>query len=501
MDDENKKPDDSYGHSFGQDNHAEQESAPSADRDPSAGYLRESVPYTFGPIVSQPVYRPGNDISAEDRSPTDVVPASREYRPFSVSGNGQGGSWQSPPRRSPFRAMFASFLAGVIVVGGLMFAADRGNWFTNNTVEAAPFSQSASVRTASNPVSNAVDVVRPNNIAQIFQQASPAVVKIETYVNASANGTGSMDPFFSQFFGDGTGNGGNTGNGGGLQPNGMGSGFIFDSTGYILTNQHVIAGANDIEVTVAGHNKPLKAKLLGSDFKLDLAVLKIEGSGFPTLKLGDSTASNMGDWVVAIGNPYGFDHTVTVGVLSANERDIQIPDQNGTRNYQHLLQTDASINPGNSGGPLLNLNGEVIGINTAVSAQAQGIGFAIPTSTISQVLSTLKSNVKIPQPYIGASLMSMTPQIAQKLGVTVTEGALVRDVIYGSPAYQSDLRAYDIISGIDGNPIKDNSVLVAAISKKKVGDKVTLNVVRGDKKVDIVVQIGDKNTASASQLQ
>ena len=167
----------------------------------------------------------------------------------------------------------------------------------------------------------------------------------------------------------------------------MGTGFIFEKTGYILTNEHVVDGADEIQVTVEGYDKPFTAKLLGNSYELDLAVLKIEGTkDFPILPLGKADDVNVGDWVVAIGNPYGFDHTVTVGVLSAKERPISIPDEKGTREYKHLLQTDASINPGNSGGPLLNLNGEVIGINTAVSSQAQGIGFAIPTSTISSVL-------------------------------------------------------------------------------------------------------------------
>ncbi|MBW7461798.1 trypsin-like peptidase domain-containing protein, partial [Paenibacillus sepulcri] len=154
---------------------------------------------------------------------------------------------------------------------------------------------------------------------------------------------------------------------GDLTPEGLGTGFFFDSTGYILTNQHVVGDADEIKVTVQGRAEPLVAKKLGSDYNLDLAVLKVEGTNFPTLPIGDSDSIDIGDWVVAIGNPYGFDHTVTVGVLSAKERPISIQDTEGTRNYEHLLQTDASINPGNSGGPLINLEGEVVGINTAVS--------------------------------------------------------------------------------------------------------------------------------------
>jgi S1-C subfamily serine protease len=210
----------------------------------------------------------------------------------------------------------------------------------------------------------------------------------------------------------------------------------------------------------------------------------------------------MGDWVIAIGNPYGFDHTITVGVLSSNEREISITDSSGTRNYQHLLQTDASINPGNSGGPLLNLNGEVIGINTAVSAQAQGIGFAIPSSTILEVLDHLKNNREIPKkpvPFIGASLQTLTPEFAERLGIKGTEGSVVVSVIYGSPAYKADLRAYDVITGMDGVPYKTNTDLIAAIQKKNVGDKIVLNVIRNGEKIDLTVTIGDRNEFEANQ--
>ncbi|MBW5446910.1 trypsin-like serine protease [Cohnella sp. CFH 77786] len=501
MDDQNKKPDELQGFSHNEDQTRERQTDFRTERDdPYAGIRRESEPYTFGPFGRTQPYEAGAAPGQSDPEQAEVVPASREYRPFTVSGGVRGGAWQSPPRRTSLRALFASFMVGVVVVGGLMFAADRGNWFTQETFAAS--SQGETAKAASVPVSNAVDTVRPNNIAKIFEQSSPAVVKIETYVKANSRRSNSqMDDLFRQFFGEDPGSGDNGGdngsdNGGSLQESGMGSGFLFESNGYILTNQHVIADSDDIEVTVVGHNKPFKAKLLGSSYDLDLAVLKIEGTGFPTLKLGDSSSSNMGDWVIAIGNPYGFDHTVTVGVLSSNEREISIPDSQGTRNYQHLLQTDASINPGNSGGPLLNLQGEVIGINTAVSSQAQGIGFAIPTSTIKEVLDNLKSNKAIPKkpvPFIGATLMTVTPEIADKLGLSGQTGSLVRDVVYGSPAYKADLRAYDVITGMDGTDYKDNESLIAAIQKKNVGDKVKLHVIRNGQKIDITVQIGDKN--------
>jgi S1-C subfamily serine protease len=216
--------------------------------------------------------------------------------------------------------------------------------------------------------------------------------------------------------------------------------------------------------------------------------------------MGKAENVNVGDWVVAIGNPYGFDHTVTVGVLSAKERPISIPDSKGTRNYQHLLQTDASINPGNSGGPLLNLNGEVIGINTAVSAQAQGIGFAIPTSTISTVIDNLKNNVKIPKaavPYLGVGLQDIDQTWLKDLKLQNTEGALVGTVDRKSPAFTAGIRPYDVIVDINGNKVANTQELITKIQATKVGDKVKLGVIRDGNRTDITVQVGDKNSVAA----
>ncbi|XID93290.1 S1C family serine protease [Paenibacillaceae bacterium WGS1546] len=495
MDDENKKNEPSQGFTYDR----EKEDGPYAE------VRRESPSYSYGPFGAG-AYGSREPSETERTNIVDVTPPqAKEYRPFTVSGGPARHDWGAkPPRkRTSFLAVFASFMAGVLLVGGLMYAADRQNWFSGGVFGSPPQAQDASARPVNNPVSNAEDVVRPNNIAKIFEQASPAVVKIETYAASRQNGITWEDEFFRQFFGDSYrgGNRGDNGGDGEMQQSGMGSGFIFDSTGYILTNQHVIDGASEIRVKVEGHDKPYTAKLLGSSPELDLAVLKIEGQEFPTLKLGDSSSMNMGDWVVAIGNPAGFDHTITVGVLSSNEREITIQDGGNTRKYEHLLQTDASINPGNSGGPLLNLQGEVIGINTAVSTQAQGIGFAIPTSTVMEVLDNLKTNTEIPQkpvPFIGATLMDVTEDIAQRLGIDKdTRGSFVREVLFNTPAYKADLRQYDVITGMDGTAYKTKEELIAAIQKKSVGDTVTLDVLRSDKKLEISVEIGNKNDFEA----
>ncbi|OBZ09298.1 S1C family serine protease [Bacillus sp. FJAT-26390] len=442
------------------------------------------------------------------------APQQSQIRSFTPSPQSSKGPWQvREPRRTSFKAIFASFLAGVILVGGLMYTSDVNNWFTKEQALASNIQSSGSGSKAAAGTTNnggaSTVAARPDNIAKLFETASPAVVKIETYVNtAKRSNSGSMldDSFFRQFFGDdypGTTapDAGKQNDEGQMQQSGIGTGFFFDSTGYILTNQHVVGESDQIKVIVQGYDKPFTAELLGSSYDLDLAVLKVTGDKeFPTLPLGNSDNINIGDWVVAIGNPYGFDHTVTVGVLSAKERPIDIQDTQGERKYEHLLQTDASINPGNSGGPLLNVNGEVVGINTAVSSQAQGIGFAIPTSTIQEVLDNLKNNKSIPKPaapYIGAELQDVTADIAKQLGMDKVKGSIVRNVYYNSPAYLAELQQFDVIVGIDGKEYANTQALIAEIQKRKVGDKIELNIVRKGSDMKLQVEIGDKNTLGA----
>jgi len=517
MEDNKKNPYDDFFQSGSENDNKEE-----ARREEPAAETQEQKPsyyYSYGPFKpasgdqgadqSQHSQQTQGYSSSEANRRYDTIPQGqvemtppRQVRAFAPTQSSKGG-WQGrEPRRTSFKAIFASFMVGVVGVGALMFTADKQNWFTGDN---QPLANQPVISQGSNTVgksgdggniSTAADVVRPNNIAQIFGQSSPAVVKIQTFVTQQSRNRGNSlfdDPYWQFFGGGGDGQEDSGKSAGKLVPNGTGSGFFFESDGYILTNQHVIEGAEEIEVTVEGHDKPLKAKKLGASFDLDLAVLKVEGTGFPTLALGNSDNINIGDWVVAIGNPVGFDHTVTVGVLSAKERPISIPDQQGTRNYKHLLQTDASINPGNSGGPLLNLNGEVVGINTAVSSQAQGIGFAIPTSTILENLESLKANKEIPKPFIGATLGDITDQIKQGLGLSNNEGAYVNSVIYKSPAYLADLRQYDVIVGLDGTKYKTKEEIIAAIQGKAVGSKVTINIIRNGAAMDLILEVGNAN--------
>jgi serine protease Do len=387
-----------------------------------------------------------------------------------------------------FKSMFAAFMAGAVVIGGLMFTSDKLNLFgydaggVQSSVAAAANSADANVQTASLSPTGA------NSVSSIVKAASPAIVKIETKVKQTNNGQNRRNSFEQ-----GTQSGDTI-------ENGIGSGFIFDSNGYILTNEHVIDGADEISVYVQGYDTPFTAKLLGSSYDLDLAVLQIQGDkAFPALKIGSSDNTQVGDWLVAIGNPYDFDYSVTTGVLSAKERTISIDDTEGTRNYKHLLQTDTAINPGNSGGPLLNLNGEVIGINTAVNSEAQGIGFAIPASTFSAVVDKLKNNESIPAPYIGVAMQNITDDMLSDLKINSTKGAVVAEVKHGTPAFEAGIRQYDVILSVNGTATSSTEDITKAVQAAAVGDELKVTISRDGETKDVTVKVGDKNAATSYQ--
>lgn len=324
------------------------------------------------------------------------------------------------------------------------------------------------------------------SIADMVEKASPAVVNIKSSVKVnSGHGNPYLnDPFFRNFFGNQS-----------TVPQyetGIGTGFLISSDGYILTNEHVIEDAVKVTVQMNGQTDEIPAQIINSDRDLDLAVLKISGSNYPTLPLGNSDEMRAGDGVVAIGQPYGLDHTVTTGVISAKGRPITIED----REYKNLIQTDAAINPGNSGGPLLNLNGQVIAINTAVSAEAQGIGFAIPIDTVNNVLQKLISGIKIEKPYLGISMTDLTDQLRQQLGVSDSvKGALVVEVMNDSAAASAGLNGKDIITGFNGTAVGSSSDVQDMIADHKVGDKISLSVLRSGKQITLTATLQAKPNA------
>ncbi len=373
-------------------------------------------------------------------------------------------------RFSILSVILIGFLMGVMFVAGGVAAY---KFYYPPTVEAEGAKQAGQI------------VVESSDITKTVKKASPAVVNIEAIIEDETDTDPYLnDPFFREFFGENFN----------LNPPkektvGIGTGFIFDKTGLILTNQHVVYGASKIEVKIAGFDKPVQAKVIGSDRDLDVAVLKVSvAKELPVLQLGDSNKTEVGSWVIAIGNPYGLDHTVTVGVISAKGRPLTI----GDRLYKDLLQTDAAINPGNSGGPLLNTAGEVIGLNTAVNASAQGIGFAIPAAGVKEALSDLINKGKVVRAYIGVIVQPLSDELVKYFGAQDKDGALIRFVVSGGPAEQAGLKKGDIILEINKKKIKKPDDVSDIVKKTRVGDSLVLRILREKHIVYVTVKTAEK---------
>jgi len=283
-------------------------------------------------------------------------------------------------------------------------------------------------------------------------------------------------------------------------PAGVGSGVIYDNQGHILTNNHVVEGAQKLLVALPD-GRSFQAKLIGRDPVTDLAVVQISGSNLPVAELGDSSQLQVGDWVVAIGNALALDGgpTVTAGVVSALGRTVQEPSDTSAQGPYlfDVIQTSAPINPGNSGGPLVNLAGQVVGINTLVAGQAepgvpaQGIGFAISVAAAKPIADQLITTGKVVYPYIGISDIDLNPAIAAQLGIPDQAGIVIRRVARGSPADQAGLQRLDVITAIDGKPLSGDSDLQRILRDHKPGDTLTLNVIRGNQKLTVKVVLGE----------
>jgi serine protease Do len=269
---------------------------------------------------------------------------------------------------------------------------------------------------------------------------------------------------------------------------GLGSGFIIDQDGSILTNNHVVENADKITVKLAT-GEEYQAKVIGRDGKTDIAVIKIEAkSVLPTAPLGDSDRLEVGEWVLAIGNPFGLDNTVTSGIVSAKGRHL------GSGPYDSFIQTDASINPGNSGGPLINLRGEVVGINSAIFTQTGGnigIGFAIPINLVKELLPQLKGKGKVTRGFLGVQIQRVTPEIAESLGLERSRGALVASLSKDAPAEKAGVKVGDVIVEFDGKEIKDSNDLPIIVARTPVGQKVRMKVLRDRKEVTLNIAIGE----------
>ncbi|HMA60121.1 MAG TPA: trypsin-like peptidase domain-containing protein [Halanaerobiales bacterium] len=335
-----------------------------------------------------------------------------------------------------------------------------------------------------------VYVYQENIFADIAAEVDAGVVKITTITKRSQAEMQNPlydDPFFRYFFGDQLPD---------LPENieGYGSGFIVTEGGFIVTNEHVIHEADQIKVNINGMDKSVPAEVIWTDYNLDLAVIKINvDQKLKTIPLGNSKEIRPGEWVIAIGNPFGFEHTVTTGVISALGRPIQIPTSQGqVRTYKNLIQTDAAINPGNSGGPLLNIKGEVIGINTAVSAQGQGIGFAIPVNEVKEVVNDLQTKGEIIQPWLGVSVGQISPEVQEYFDLESNKGAIILDVFPGSPADKAGLKTYDIIKEIDQERIENPDDVVEKIGQKEIEERVLIQVIRDGETEILFARIGRK---------
>jgi S1-C subfamily serine protease len=283
-------------------------------------------------------------------------------------------------------------------------------------------------------------------------------------------------------------------------PAGVGSGVIYDSQGHVLTNDHVIEGAENLLVSLPD-GRSFKAKLIGQDPQTDLAVLQINGSNLPLAEIGTSSQLQVGDWVVAIGNALALPGgpTVTAGVVSALDRTVQEPGGlmgSGPFLFD-VIQTSAPINPGNSGGPLVNLAGQVIGINTLVAGQAepgvqaQGIGFAIATAAAKPIADQLVATGKVVHPYLGIRYVPLNPAIAVQIGIQETEGIIIADVATGSPAEKAGLQSMDVVVALNNTALKNESDLARIVNQHKPGDQLTLSVLRGSQKMDVQLTLAE----------
>ncbi len=340
------------------------------------------------------------------------------------------------------------------------------------------------------------------NFVDLAEKAGSSVVNISTEKKSSGNKQNFMNEFipglppgFDRFFEQ-------------FQPfqgqqqqrpernqRSLGTGFIISEDGYIVTNYHVVKGADIINVNLQGaigKAESIAAKLVGSDEETDIALLKVDVKDkLPYLTFADSDQARVGEWVLAIGNPFGLEHTVTSGILSAKGRNIN------SGPFDNFLQTDASINPGNSGGPLLNMQGEVVGINTAIIASGQGIGFAIPSSQAAQVTEQLKTGKKVSRGWLGVTMQALNENAAKALGLKKAKGALISSVMENEPAAKAGIKAGDVIIAVNGKEVDDSAALLRAIAGQKPGAKATVTIWRDGKSKDVTVTLGERN---ASQL-
>jgi serine protease Do len=393
-------------------------------------------------------------------------------------------------------------LAAAVVIGGALA------WMISSSAHTVLGAGSpVTLRIAGNAPAGPVNF--NEGFSAVVEPLLPAVVNISTskVVKNQQRGENPFfsDPFFRQFFGNPFGDGDRDQQ----QPkeqreHSLGSGVIVNPDGYILTNNHVVEGATDVQVTLSD-KRTLKAKVVGTDPRTDIAVLKIPASGLSTVTLGDSAKAKVGDIVLAIGDPFGIGETVTMGIVSAKgRRDLRLE---GPEGYEDFIQTDASINPGNSGGALVNTRGELIGINTAIISNGgggnQGIGFAVPVNMARTVMEQILKTGKVSRGYLGVMIQEVTPDLGKAFNLPSAEGALVGDVTPDSPGAKAGLQKGDVVTALNGQKISDSFDLRLRISQTAPGTVVKLDVYRNGQKQQMTATLGEfpekAQTAEKSQ--
>ena len=338
---------------------------------------------------------------------------------------------------------------------------------------------------------DSVAIMVPANFSELAKAAKPSVVNIRTVTTVKGGGRVFRHFFgnpqeknpFEEFWGPHMENGPSRD----FKQRSLGSGFIIDKEGYIVTNNHVVENADQITVKLSD-DREYDATMVGRDPKTDLALIKIDTTeALVPITMGDSEKINVGDWVVAIGSPFGLEQTVTAGIVSAKGRTI------GAGQYDDFIQTDASINPGNSGGPLVNMKGEVVGINTAIVASGQGIGFAIPVDMAKGIIAQLKTSGEVTRGWLGVGIQNLTPELTEYYELGEDEGVLVTQVFKGDPAEKGGIRANDIITAVDGKPVSSVRDLSSIIANTQVGKRTAITFMRDGKKKTVYVELSKRD--------
>lgn len=367
--------------------------------------------------------------------------------------------------------VFSGVLGGVITLTGSHFLKQEKDAETLRT-ETVSYARSVNLPSWSNSA--------PLDFVAAAQKATPSVVNITAKIARSTRY--SQDDFFSFPFG---------GRGGG-PTEGSGSGVIYSENGYIVTNNHVVEGASELEVTLSD-NRKFKATLVGTDKRTDLAVIKIDATGLIPAEVGNSDEVRIGEWALAVGNPFNLTSTVTAGIISAKGRNIDLLDKGAS--IEAFIQTDAAVNPGNSGGALVDAQGRLIGINTAIATRTgafQGYSFAIPVNLVRRVADDIVSYGDYKRPYLGVSITELDSDLAKELDVNASQGVVISELIEGGSAQYAGLQANDVIVGIDGREVKSVPELQEVVGRAKVGDTVNLKVLRKNKSITIPVKLREQ---------